>query len=49
MKAGRVASSQHNTLIQRYRDEDRAANEGKGRMEWPAFMILRIRQGFDPL
>jgi hypothetical protein len=48
-EAGRVASSQHNTLIQRYRDEDRAANEGKGRMEWPAFMILRIRQGFDPL
>ncbi len=48
-EAGRVASSQHNTLIQRYRDEDRAANDGKGRMEWPDFMILRIRQGFDPL
>ncbi|MEG3177018.1 hypothetical protein U1872_12320 [Sphingomonas sp. RB3P16] len=44
-EAGRVASSHHNALIQRYRDEDREA----GRMEWPAFMILRVRQGFDPL
>jgi hypothetical protein len=44
-EAGRVASSHHNTLIQRYRDDDREAN----RMEWPAFMILRVRQGFDLL
>ena len=44
-EAGRQASSQHNALIQRYRDEDREA----GRMEWPAFMILRFKQGFDPL
>lgn len=44
-EAGRRASSQHNALIQRYRNEDREA----GRMEWPAFMILRFNQGFDPL
>jgi len=44
-EAGRIASSHHATLIQRYRDEDREA----GRMEWPAFMTLRILIGFDPL
>ncbi|PZO77136.1 MAG: hypothetical protein DI640_01355 [Sphingomonas taxi] len=44
-EAGRVASSHHAALIQRYRDEDREAD----RMEWPAFMILRILTGFDPL
>lgn len=44
-KAGRDASNLHNQLIQRYRDEDRAA----GRMEWPEFMARRFRIGFDPL
>ncbi len=44
-EAGRVASSHHAALIQRYRNEDRE----EGRMEWPAFMILRILTGFDPL
>lgn len=47
--AGKQASSHYNRLVQRYRDEDRAANEGEGRMEWPAFHSLRIRHGFDPL
>jgi hypothetical protein len=44
-KAGREASNHHNALIQRYRDEDRAA----GRMEWPEYMVRRLRIGFDPL
>lgn len=48
-EAGKTASSYYATLVQRYRDEDRAANDGRGRMEWPAFMILRILTGFDPL
>ncbi|WP_109808389.1 hypothetical protein [Sphingosinithalassobacter portus] len=44
-KAGREASNHHNTLIQRYRDEYRAA----GRMEWPEYMRRRFAAGFDPL
>lgn len=48
-QTGREASSLHNALIQRYRDEDRAANEGTGRMEWPEYMARRLRAGFDPL
>lgn len=44
-KAGRQASNLHNQLIQRYRDEDRAA----GRMEWPEYMMRRFKIGFDPL
>ncbi|QIG79952.1 hypothetical protein [Stakelama tenebrarum] len=44
-KAGREASNQQNTLIQRWRDEDRAA----GRMEWGEYMARRYRLGFDPL
>jgi hypothetical protein len=48
-EAGRAASNAHNQLIQRYRDEDRAANQGKGRMEWPEYMARRIHLGFDPL
>jgi hypothetical protein len=44
-EAGRQASNLHNTLIQRYRDEDRAA----GRMPWPEYMRRRLSIGFDPL
>lgn len=44
-EAGRHAARKKAQLIQRYRDEDRAA----GRMEWPDYMILRIELGFDPL
>lgn len=44
---GRKASSSHNALIQQYRNEDRAANDGRGRMEWPQYMRLRVRYGFD--
>jgi hypothetical protein len=43
-ETGKRASSQHNRLIQRYRDEDRAA----GRMDWATFMALRYDLGFDP-
>jgi hypothetical protein len=46
-EVGRKASSSHNALVQRYRDEDRAANDGRGRMEWPQFMRQRIRLGFN--
>jgi hypothetical protein len=45
--AGRRASNRHNQLIQQYRDEDRAANDGAGRMEWPEYMIWRIKLGLD--
>ncbi len=44
-RVGREASNAHNALIQRYRDEDRAA----GRMEWAEYMLRRLRTGFDPL
>jgi len=43
-EAGREASNAHNRLIRRYRDEDRAA----GRMEWPEYMMRRLKLGFDP-
>lgn len=43
-EAGKKATSSHHQLIQRYRDEDRAA----GRMEWPEYMIRRIKLGLDP-
>lgn len=43
-EVGRRAASSHRRMIQRFRDEDRAA----GRMEWADYMILRIRHGFDP-
>lgn len=46
-KAGREASNLHNALIQKYRDEDRAADPP--RMSWPQYMIRRFRLGFDPL
>ena len=46
-EAGRRASNRHNQLIQQYRDEDRAANDGAGRMEWPEYMIWRIKLGLD--
>jgi hypothetical protein len=42
---GARASSERNALIQRWRDEDRAA----GRMEWPEYLRLRYAAGFDPL
>lgn len=42
-EAGKKAARQHHYLIQRYRDEDRAA----GRMEWADYMILRVKYGFD--
>jgi hypothetical protein len=44
-KAGRLASSQLAYLINRYRDEDAAAQ----RMPWPAYLTLRYASGFDPL
>lgn len=44
-EAGRQASKAHNALIQRYRDEDRAA----GRMAWPDYIMRRFALGFDPL
>lgn len=44
-EAGRKATHLHNQLIQRYRDEDRAA----GRMPWPEFMARRLALGFDRL
>ena len=46
-EAGREASRLHHALIQRYRDEDRAASPP--RMEWPEYMRRRFRLGFDPL
>lgn len=42
---GRQASHLHNSLIQRHRDEDRAA----GRMAHPEYLARRLRLGFDPL
>ena len=44
-RVGREASNHHNALVQRHRDEDRAA----GRMPWAEYMIRRYRVGFDPL
>lgn len=48
-EAGRSAAKQQRALIQRYRDEDRAANDGRGRMKWPEFHARRLALGFDPL
>lgn len=44
-ETGRRAKSDAHQLIQRWRDEDRAA----GRMGWPEYLARRYRTGFDPL
>lgn len=42
---GRRAASELRYLLQKWRDEDRAA----GRMDWPTYLALRYASGFDPL
>ena len=37
------------TRVLAWVDGANRADDGRGRMEWPAFMILRIQTGFDPL
>lgn len=44
-ETGRKARQHHDQLVQRWIVEDRAA----GRMDWPAYLRLRYRVGFDPL
>lgn len=44
-ETGARAASEQATLIQRWRDEDRAA----GRMDHPEYLARRYRAGFDPL
>lgn len=44
-EAGRAACRAHHALIQKHRDEDRAA----GRMEWPEYLNRRFAIGYDPL
>lgn len=46
---GRKASGHVNALIQRWVDEDKAANDGRGRMPHPEYLAARYRAGFDPL
>ncbi len=42
---GARAASELATIVQHYRDEDRAA----GRMDHPEYLARRYRAGFDPL
>jgi hypothetical protein len=42
---GKRASAEASILMQRWRDEDRAAN----RMAWPEYLARRYAAGFDPL
>ena len=44
-QTGRRAAVEQAILIQRWRDDDRAA----GRMEWPEYLRRRYAIGFDPL
>lgn len=44
-ETGRKARQHHDRLVQRWVEEDRAA----GRMDWPTYLRLRYRGGFDPL
>ncbi|MBD8677955.1 hypothetical protein IFT55_05800 [Sphingomonas sp. CFBP 13720] len=44
-KTGARAASEAATLIQQWRDDDRAA----GRMSHPEYLARRYRVGFDPL
>ncbi|NYT43140.1 hypothetical protein HZY97_20360 [Sphingomonas sp. R-74633] len=46
-EAGRRASNRANQLMREYRDDDRAANEGRGRMEWTEYTLWRIKLGLD--
>lgn len=44
-EVGKRASSNHNRLIQKWRDEDKV----KKRMPWARYLILRYAAGFDPI
>jgi hypothetical protein len=44
-QVGRWARRDHDQLVQRWIVEDRAA----GRMDWPAYLRLRYRLGYEPL
>jgi hypothetical protein len=48
-ETGKRAASDMALLIQRYRDEDRRANDGRGRMDQVQYLRARYAAGFDPL